>query len=79
MCGGTLLLLGYLLGGWLVFAGTAAFALFIFGIALAGTRTNLVRTEERRARSQAATREQTAPAPPAVLAAIERLEATLRS
>ena len=77
ICGALLLLLGYLLGGWLVFAGTAVFALFIFGIAVAGTRTNLDRTEERRAKTLAPTREVTEPAPAVVVEAIRRIEADL--
>ena len=35
-----LLLVGYLLGGWPVAAGTAAFSLFILGVAYAGSHTN---------------------------------------
>ena len=77
VCGGTLLLFGYLLGGWLVFAGTFVFALFIFGGAVAGTRTTLDRTEERRARGLAPTREPTEPAPPMVVQAIARIEGGL--
>jgi hypothetical protein len=77
VCGGILLLLGYLLGGWLVFLGTAVFALFIFGVAVAGTRTNLDRTEERRARGQAPTRESTEFAPPVVVQAIAGIERAL--
>ncbi|MDP1819747.1 MAG: hypothetical protein Q8K58_07595 [Acidimicrobiales bacterium] len=77
ICGGILLALGYLLGGWLVFAGTAVFSLFIFGIAMAGTRTNLDRTEERRARGQAPTREATERAPSVVVEAIRGIERML--
>jgi hypothetical protein len=72
-----LMVVGYLLGGWIVLALTAAFALFIFGIAMAGTRTNLDRTEERRARTVAPTREPTEPAPVVVVDAIKRIEASL--
>jgi len=77
VCGGILLLLGYLLGGWLVFLGTAVFAVFIFGVAVAGTRTNVDRTEERRARGQAPTRESTEPAPPMIREMITRIESGL--
>ena len=77
VCGALLLLLGYLLGGWLVFAGTFVFAVFIFGVAVAGTRTNLDRTEERRAQGLAPTRESTEPAPAMVVQAIARIEGEL--
>src|SRR3546814_7029290 len=40
---------GYALGGWLVAGGTAVLGLFIFGVALAGTRTNRDRPVARRA------------------------------
>jgi hypothetical protein len=71
--------LGYLLGGGLVLAGTALFALFIFGVALAGTRTNAERTADRRARRASPTRAALGPPPTAVLDAIERIEASLSS
>ena len=71
-----LLVIGYLLGGWLVAAVTAAFAVFIFGVALAGTRTNRERADRRRA-SLAPSAEPTEPAPRLVLEAIERVDASL--
>jgi hypothetical protein len=76
--GAILLVLGYLLGGGVGLALTAAFALFIFGVAVAGTRTNAERTEERRARRVAPTQEVTERAPVAVLAAIQQIETELR-
>jgi hypothetical protein len=75
--GAILLVLGYLLGGGVGLGLTAAFAVFIFGVAVAGTRTNADRTEERRARRVAPTQEATERAPVAVLAAIKRIEAEL--
>ena len=78
VCGGLLVLLGYLLGGWLVAAGTAVFALFIFGVALAGTRTNVDRTQARRAaRGLAPTGEPTEPAPRLVVELVSAIEANL--
>ena len=77
LCAAILMVVGYALGGWLVLAGTAVFGLFIFGVAVAGTRTNLERTEDRRARRASPTREALEPAPPAVRAAIEALESQL--
>jgi hypothetical protein len=79
VCGVLLMGLGYLLGGGLVLAGTALFALFIFGVALAGTRTNAERTADRRARRASPTRAALGPPPTAVLDAIERIEASLSS
>lgn len=77
ICGVILLVLGYLMGGWLVFAGTAVFALFILGVAVAGTRTNLDRAEERRARTLAPTRESTEPPPRVVSEALLGIETSL--
>ena len=76
-CGALLLLLGYLIGGWPVFAGTAVFALFIFGVAMAGTMTNAERTEDRLARRISPTREALLPPPPLVVEAVDRIEAML--
>ena len=39
VCGGALLVLGWSLGGGIMLAGTAALALFVIGIAVAGTTT----------------------------------------
>lgn len=77
VCGLLLMGLGYLLGGGLVLLGTALFALFIFGVAVAGTRTNAERTEDRVARRASPTRVQLEPAPSAVVQAIGRIEADL--
>jgi hypothetical protein len=77
VCGGLLIILGYLLGGWLVAAGTAVFALFIFGVALAGTRTNLDRTQARQARGLAPSAEPTEPAPRLVAELVTSIESAL--
>lgn len=72
-----LLVLGWMLAGVLGLIGSAVFAVFIFGVALAGTRTNLERTEERRARRASPTLEATSAAPVAVIEAISKIEALL--
>ena len=77
VCGVLILGLGYLIGGGLVLLGSALFALFILGVAVAGTRTNVDRLEERRSRRLSPTRELTEPAPPIVVEAMARIEAQL--
>jgi hypothetical protein len=72
-----LILIGYLLGGWAVAAGTAVLALFIFGVALAGTRTTKDRLDHRRSKGLAPTMEPTEPVPTVVADAINRIEAHL--
>jgi hypothetical protein len=73
--------IGYLLGGWLVAAVTGVFAVFIFAVALAGTRT----TNERLARGRrdderlARALEATEPVPARVVEVIGRIEARLPS
>jgi len=74
-----LMLVGYLLGGWPVAALTAVFALFIFGIAYAGTHTNRERLEQRRAQSLSPTMERTEPVPSVIAQAIDSIEARLLS
>lgn len=69
--------IGYLLGGWAVAALTGAFALFVFGVALAGTRTTADRAEARRARGLAPTMEPTEPTPRVVTDAIGQIERRL--
>jgi hypothetical protein len=69
-----LVLIGYLLGGWLMAAATSVFALFIFGVALAGTRTTKDRLEHRRSKGLAPTMEPTEPVPTVVADAITRIE-----
>jgi hypothetical protein len=71
-----LIVIGYLLGGWLVAAGTAVLALCILGVALAGTHTTRERLE-RRARGMAPTMERTEPPPTVVTHAIAQIEARL--
>jgi hypothetical protein len=70
---------GYLLGGWLVAAGTAVFAALIFAVAYAGSRSNLARIERRHAQAFAPTKERTEPAPRVVLQAIDQIESALPS
>lgn len=72
-----LVLVGYLLGGWVVAGGTAVFALFIFAVAFAGTHTNRERVERRQAQALAPTMERTEPVPSVVLGAIAEIEASL--
>ena len=69
-----LILIGYLLGGWVVAAATGVFALFIFGVALAGTRTTKDRLEHRRSKGLAPTMEPTEPVPTVVADANSRIE-----
>ena len=69
--------IGYLLGGWAVAAATSVLALFIFGVALAGTRTTKDRVEQRRRRGLAPTMESTEPVPRVVAAAIAQIESQL--
>ncbi len=68
--------IGYLLGGWVVAAATSVFALFIFGVAVAGTRTTKDRIEQRR-QSLAPTAEHTEPVPRLIADAITNVEARL--
>lgn len=69
--------IGYLLGGWVVAALTSVFALFIFGVALAGTRTTKDRLDLRRSQGLAPTMEPTEPAPTVVADALTKIEALL--
>lgn len=70
---------GYLLGGWPVAALTSVFALFIFGIAYAGTHTNRERLDRRQAQALSPTGERTEPVPRVVAEAITSIEARLIS
>jgi hypothetical protein len=70
-----LVLVGYALGGWLVAGGTALLGLFIFGVALAGSRTNRDRIARRA--SLAPSAEHTEPAPRMVAEAINHIEVLL--
>jgi hypothetical protein len=75
-----LILIGYLLGGWAVAAGTAVFALFIFGVALAGTRTTKDRVDQRRrSKGLAPTMEPTERMPTVIADAIDRIEELLEA
>jgi hypothetical protein len=77
--GAILIGIGYLIGGWVVAAGAALFALFIFGVAYAGSHTNRTRLEHRHAQALAPTKERTEPVPTVVAEAIDNIEASLRS
>jgi len=68
---------GYLIGGWAVAAGTGVLALFIFGVAYAGSHSNRARMERRHAQGLAPTKERTEPVPSVVREAIERIETQL--
>jgi hypothetical protein len=74
-----LMAVGYALGGVPILLLTAVFGLFILGVAVAGTRTNLERTEDRRARRASPTREAIEPPPAAVLEAIRAIESDLEA
>ena len=70
VCAAMLMALGWALGGLVVLVGTAGFALFIFAVAMAGTRS----VANRRARTMPPTpREPVAPAPPPIRDALSRL------
>ncbi len=73
-----LVVVGYLIGGPLVAGLTAVFALFIFGVAYAGSHPNRARLERRQAQSLAPTKERTEPVPSVVDEAITRIEGRLR-
>jgi hypothetical protein len=70
---------GYLLGGWIVAAGTALLALFLCAVAYAGSHTNRERLERRHAQAFSPTKERTEPAPTVVVEAIEKIESLLTS
>jgi hypothetical protein len=74
-----LMAVGYLLGGWVVAAGTAVFGLFIFGVAYAGSSSNRQRLERRHAQALAPTKERTEPVPTVVAETVGRIEAALSS
>jgi hypothetical protein len=77
LSGAILIVVGYQLGGWLVAGGTSVFALFIFGVAYAGSHTNRERVERRRAQALAPTGERTEPVPSVVAEAIDKIESQL--
>ncbi|HJR24280.1 MAG TPA: hypothetical protein VJ804_02320 [Acidimicrobiales bacterium] len=76
-CGLLVMAMGYALGGVPMLIVTALFALFILGVAVAGTRTNAERTEDRRARRVSPTRESLEPPPAAVVEAVRAIERDL--
>ncbi len=69
--------IGYLLGGWVVAGLTGVFAVFIFGVALAGTRTASDRRTHRHRRGLAPSMEPTEPAPTVVVDALAKIDALL--
>jgi hypothetical protein len=69
---------GYLIGGWMIAAGTAVLAAFIGAVAYAGSHSNRARIERRHAEALAPTKERTEPVPRVVREAIERIEEQLR-
>jgi hypothetical protein len=73
VCGALLLAVGWQLGGGVVLAGCAVFALFIFGVALAGSRV----AHDRPGRADRPIDSAVA-APAAVLAAADAAESRLR-
>lgn len=74
VCGLTLLALGWAMGGQVVLVGTAAFALFILLVAVAGTRS----VAARRARVGSVTAERAGqPVPDPLRSQIERVRTTL--
>jgi hypothetical protein len=77
VCGALILGLGYLIGGTWVLAGSAAFALFIFVVALAGSRVTASRARARQDSKRAPTAESVYPPPRVLRDAVERIEASL--
>ncbi len=75
--GAILVGVGYLLGGWVVATGAALFALFIFGVAFAGSHTNRERVERRHTQGLTPTMERTEPVPSVVAEVVDRIEAQL--
>ncbi|HSL59825.1 MAG TPA: hypothetical protein VK866_18395 [Acidimicrobiales bacterium] len=76
VCAAILLLLGWLLGGGLLLVGTGLLAVGVLGVALAGTRTNLARTQRRHA-AQRPTDDLAVDTPPEVLALVAEIERAL--
>jgi hypothetical protein len=76
-CAAAMMLIGYQIGGAAVLAGTAALSVFVFGVALAGTRAARDRAEAVRERKLAPTAERTEPPPTVVRSAIADIEAHL--
>ena len=73
VCGALLLALGWQLGGGLVLAGTAALALLVLGVAVAGTQANSERAAARQSRTTVP--DTRVPAPEEVRALIAALRA----
>ncbi len=72
-----LVVVGFLIGGWPVAAGTAVLALFVAAVAYAGSHTNRARLERRHAQAFAPTKERTEPVPSVVAEAIDKIEGQL--
>jgi hypothetical protein len=77
LCGALIMGIGYLIGGTLVLAGSALFALFVLGVALAGSRVTASRLPARRIPDVAPTAESVYPPPSVVREAIGGVEAHL--
>jgi hypothetical protein len=74
VCAALLMGLGYLIGGGVVLAATAALALFVLAVALAGTRAARVKADALRDRRLAPSAERTDAAPTVVRSAIVEIE-----
>jgi len=72
-----LVVVGYLIGGWVIAGGTLVLAVLVAAVAYAGSHTNRARQERRAAQALAPTKERTEPVPLVVAEAIGRIEALL--
>jgi hypothetical protein len=77
VCAAAMMVIGYQIGGATVLAGTAVLAVFVFGVALAGTRAATARATAARERKLAPTAERTESPPTVVRSAIADIEAHL--
>jgi hypothetical protein len=77
VCAAAMMLIGYQIGGGAVLAGTAVLALFVFVVALAGTRAARTKADAVRERRLAPTAERTDPPPTVVRSAIADIEVHL--
>lgn len=77
VCAAVMMLIGYQIGGATVLAGTAVLSVFVFGVAVAGTRAARDRADAARERRLAPTAERTDPPPTVVRSAIADIEAHL--
>jgi hypothetical protein len=77
LCAATMMFIGYQIGGATVLAGTAVLSVFVFGVAVAGTKAARDRAEVARERKLAPTAERTDAPPTVVRSAIADIEAHL--